>query len=209
MARLKDEERHNEAWKEEPRVQGKRKIEEKDHHPDDEESKRPKVGTETTGTGDSGLFPTDFFSDPSQGPLPPTSDNSDDEGAMARSHIAPANHEASVLDLEWEKFQRDVLNESDHRETYERATVFAEPIIVAETQEEGFPKHQSKDTEPVQVNDEEARRKREQDDRELIMDRLLDEERAQEEADLKVVVIKGRLDALKERRQAAKAAKSK
>jgi zinc finger protein 830 len=36
------------------------------------------------------------------------------------------------------------------------------------------------------------------------MDRLLDEEAAQEEADMKVFVMKGRLEALKKRREAAR-----
>jgi zinc finger protein 830 len=39
------------------------------------------------------------------------------------------------------------------------------------------------------------------------MDRLMDEEAAQEEADMKVIVMKRRLEALKKKREAAKAVK--
>jgi len=39
------------------------------------------------------------------------------------------------------------------------------------------------------------------------MDRLLDEERAQEEADMKVTVMKNKLELLKKKRELAKASK--
>jgi zinc finger protein 830 len=48
-------------------------------------------------------------------------------------------------------------------------------------------------------------RKRLQEERELIMDRLLDEERAQEDADAKVSALKARLQAIKLKRAARKA----
>jgi zinc finger protein 830 len=115
-----------------------------------------------------------------------------------------------ALDLEWEKFQQTVLNPPDERETYDRATVFAEPELASETPE-GFPLPQPVDVTieaPNKKDEEQARRQKEQDERELIIDRLLDEERAQEEADMKVSVMKGRLEALKKKRASAKALKS-
>jgi zinc finger protein 830 len=60
----------------------------------------------------------------------------------------------------------------------------------------------------VPKTEEELRKRKAEDEKELIMDRLLEEERAQEEADAKVVLLKGRLDALKKRRNEAKAAKA-
>ena len=41
----------------------------------------------------------------------------------------------------------------------------------------------------------------------MIMDRLIEEEQAQEEADARVSVLKNKLEALKKKREAAKAAK--
>lgn len=53
------------------------------------------------------------------------------------------------------------------------------------------------------------RRKRElQEERELVMDRLIEEERAQEDADAKVNALKSRLEAIKLKRAAAKAGKA-
>ena len=57
------------------------------------------------------------------------------------------------------------------------------------------------------MGEEARRRRKEQDERELIMDRLLEEEQAQEEADARVSVLKNKLDALRKKREAAKAAK--
>ena len=48
---------------------------------------------------------------------------------------------------------------------------------------------------------------KEQEGRELIMDRLMEEEQAQEEADARVTALKTKLEALKARREAARAAK--
>ena len=56
---------------------------------------------------------------------------------------------------------------------------------------------------------EQERKRKEQEDRELIMDRLLEEERAQEEADSRVSALKGRLEMLRRQREAKKAAGKK
>ncbi|KAJ7494572.1 hypothetical protein B0H11DRAFT_2171737 [Mycena galericulata] len=205
VARLKEEDRLREAQRirqeqEEQHISnGKRKAEEQDSE-SDTESKRRRVD-------DSGAqFPADFFSDPSRAPLPPQSDDEEDEPPTTLPATAPAA--ATSIDAEWERFQRDVVNAPDHRDAYENATVMAEPELASETPE-GFPPQQTDDApeEPNKFDLEDARRQKEQDERELIMDRLLDEERAQEEADMKVTVMKNRLDALMRKRNAAKAAK--
>ncbi|KAJ6513443.1 hypothetical protein C8R45DRAFT_347619 [Mycena sanguinolenta] len=203
VARLKEEERLREAQRvrqeeEESRVSnGKRKAEEQDSD-SDTEAKRRKVDD------GSGAFPADFFSDLSRAPPPPPqSDDEDDEPP-------PAQPAAASLDSEWELFQRDVVNAPDIQETYHNATVMAEPELASDTPE-GFPPQQTEDTpvEPSKTDLEELRRQREQDERELIMDRLLDEEQAQEEADMKVAMMKNRLEAVMRRRAAAKEAKLK
>ena len=158
-------------------------------------------------------LPADFFSDPSMAP-PPREDGDDDEEesppAGAGAAAAPTAA-GDALDLEWQKFQQSVINAPDYQDTYDRATVAAEPML-AEEIPQGFPGGEAgaDGEEPAKedVLDEEGlRRKREQEDRELIMDRLLEEEQAQEEADARVSALKTKLEALKQRREAAKAAK--
>ncbi|KAJ7475660.1 hypothetical protein FB451DRAFT_252125 [Mycena latifolia] len=213
VARLKEQERLREAQQmsdeggdetqQSTVPNAKRKAEEHDSE-SDTESKRRKVDS----AGSS--FPADFFSDPSRAPLPPPSDEEEDDPPSAQPGPAPAPAPATSLDSEWERFQRDVVNAPDHRDAYENATIMAEPELASDTPE-GFPPHQTDDApeEPNKLDLEEARRRKEQDERELIMDRLLDEERAQEEADMKVTMMKNRLDALRRKRNAAKAAKLK
>ncbi|KAJ7931347.1 hypothetical protein B0H13DRAFT_841383 [Mycena leptocephala] len=205
VARLKEEERLREAQRirqeeeEQARVSnGKRKAEEQDSE-SDTESKRRKVDDT------SGAFPADFFSDPSRAPLPPQSDDEDDPPP-----VQPVTGPPTSLDAEWERFQRDVVNAPDPQDAYENATIMAEPELASDTFE-GFPPQQSEATpvEPNKLDAEEQRRQKEQDERELIMDRLLDEEQAQEEADMKVTMMKNRLEAVMRKRSAAKAAKLK
>ncbi|RDB30965.1 hypothetical protein Hypma_000124 [Hypsizygus marmoreus] len=228
VARLREEERvreeqrlKEEAEVEAQKARGKRKAEDQDDESESEAesdegektTKRRKVGA--APSGGAGGFPTDFFSDPSRAALPPASDDSEDEDAM--KDVVPAQPRPpavppSQIDLEYERFQRELLmlNGQDKRETYERATLFAEPEIVVDQTAEGFPVEEGEDgqTELSQKLDEEAARKqKQQDERELIMDRLLDEERAQEEADMRVTVMKARLEALKVKRKTARASK--
>ncbi|KAJ7032481.1 hypothetical protein C8F04DRAFT_958760 [Mycena alexandri] len=212
VARLKEEDRQREAERirqeeeeQQARVSGKRKAEEQDSE-SDTEPKRRKVDDAPSA---SSSFPNDFFSDPSRAPLPPPSDDEDDDPAPAQPVTAPD----PSLDAEWERFQRDVVNASDSRDardTYENATVMAEPELASDTFE-GFPPQQTDDApaEPDKMDLEQARRQKEQDERELIMDRLLDEEQAQEEADMKVTMLKNRMEALMRKRNATKAAKLK
>ncbi|KAL6307510.1 hypothetical protein BKA93DRAFT_823264 [Sparassis latifolia] len=206
-ARLKEQQRLREIQEESER---KRRAAEKDE--EETVSKRQKVQEEDSEDDEAPShpragFPADFFSDPSRAPLPPPSDDESDEVALTVD--APVD----AVDLEWRRFQEAVLNAPDEREAYERATVVAEPVLAVESPS-GFPPaqtdvgHQVSQHEEV-VDQAELRRRREQEERELIMDRLLDEERAQEEADEKVTVLKLRLNALKKQREAARKLKSK
>ncbi|KAJ7284820.1 hypothetical protein C8J57DRAFT_1289557 [Mycena rebaudengoi] len=200
VARLKEEDRLRAAQRREESPElppAKRKAEEQDSDSDTDadfsSAKRRKVT----------VVPGDFFSDSSRTALPPPSDDEEEDAPVAEP----------TLDSEWERFQRDVVNApapTDNREAYENATIMAEPELASETPE-GFPPQQTAETpeQPNKLDLEEARRQKEQDERELIMDRLLDEERAQEEADMKVTVMKNRLEALMKKRNAAKAAKLK
>lgn len=211
VARLKEEERLRAAQQEEDErharaaaANGKRKAEEEEMDVSDTESKRRRVDNA------SSAFPADFFSHSSYPPAHPSSDDEDDPPSAAQPITAP-----SAVDAEWERFQRDVVNAADpretHREAYESATTIAEPELVSDTFE-GFPPQQAEDGPPQTsvVDSDEARlgRQKEQDERELIMDRLLEEERAQEEADMKVAILKNRVEALMRKKDAAKVAKS-
>ena len=66
------------------------------------------------------------------------------------------------------------------------------PLVLAEEREE---------------TEEEKLRRKEQEERELIMDRLIEEERAQEEADERVGLLKAKVEAMKRMREAKKAGK--
>lgn len=211
VARLKEEERVKEAQREhEETINWKRKADEESY----DKMKRRKVGNEDVDMGSpvptvsGGQFPGDFFSDPTRAPMVSALDDSDDE-ADEIAAPAPVTQGTDVLDLEWEKFQQDVLNPPDERETYARATLFAEPELASETPQ-GFPSQQSPEVEavpPSKMDEEQIRKQKEEDERELIMDRLMDEERAQEDADMRVSIMKAKLEALKKKREAARAAK--
>ena len=178
------------------------------------ESKKRRLGSEEvrpqpTAKVSNG-FPADFFSDPSKAPPLPSDDEEGDEEGNTAPLPAPAP-EPSVVDLEWEKFQQEVLNPPDQQETFQRATVIAEPVLNPDIPE-GFPPREGDvpEAEPEEELTEELKRQRkEQDERELIMDRLMEEERAQEEADAKVAMLKTRLEALRKQRETKKAAKAK
>ncbi|KAF5327699.1 hypothetical protein D9619_004510 [Psilocybe cf. subviscida] len=172
-----------------------------------------------------GGFPQDFFSDPLRGPILLPEDDEEDEGDTAGAADASTSQAAATaapgapkneVDLEYERFQHELLAttaaaaSSDKRDAFERATVFAEPIA-ASTDIEGFPPVNAPDSAeaaPQELTGEELRQKKEQEDRELIMDRLLEEERAQEDADTKVQMLKNRIEALRKKREQAKAKKA-
>ncbi|EJD06487.1 uncharacterized protein FOMMEDRAFT_131423 [Fomitiporia mediterranea MF3/22] len=166
-------------------------------------------------------FPADFFSDPSQAPILSTADEDEDggeePGTAQPNANAPSDKPKSQIDLEWEQFQASLLNpsaaveeqEDERRAAFERATVVAEPELVPSAP--GFPPAVTGETEPLEEKkeetDEEKQRRKEQEDRELIMDRLIEEERVQEEADERVGLLRARVEALKKAREAKRKAK--
>ena len=171
-------------------------------------SKKPKLGAVAAAGG----FPADFFSDPSSAVVFSTHSDTDDEEPIVSAELP-----RSALDLEYEKFQKEFLQVSDPRETYERATIVAEPELVP-TGSEGLPVsaaheddpkvQEGKEEEKVELTEEQKRQQKEDEEKELIMDRLMEEERAQEEADMKVQMMKNRLEAFKKQREAARAARA-
>ncbi|KAH7912014.1 hypothetical protein BJ138DRAFT_845645 [Hygrophoropsis aurantiaca] len=203
VLRLKEEERVREQKQhEEEATSSKRKAdEEESNHPG--AAKKQKLRDTQSQTNEEG-FPADFFSDPSQAPAAAGDDYSDEE-EISEGTKKPSAVDASdsVLDQEWINFQQSVINAPDQQEAFERATVFAEPDLVSEIPA-GIPIQQADEVQakPIKLDEESERRRKEQEERELIMDRMMDEERAQEEADMKVNVMKNRLDALKKKREA-------
>ena len=199
---------------------GKRKVEQGDPSEDEglhptSESKKRKVtpDSSTKRTPDhSSTFPPNFFSDPSRAPIRSVDDDSSDEGEADSIPIPQEATNVNPIDLEWQRFQQEILNSDpkphdQQHETFQRATVFAEPELLEEDVL-GFPTNPNTVVAEIPKN-EEPRKRKEEEEKELIMDRLFGEERAQEEADAKVVSLKGRLDALKKRRNEAKAARAK
>ena len=189
----------DEAMEEDEAAVKKRKL----STPDDQD-----VSVRPPPSAAASAFPADFFSDPSKAPSLSRSDDEDDEEPVVQPQATTDN--PSAIDAEWAQFQQTVLDAPDEKETYERATAFAEPVLVDEVPE-GFPPRDGADGSPnvedVPPTEEEIRRKKEQDERELIMDRLMEEERAQEEADAKVSMLKQKLENLRRQRAATKQAK--
>lgn len=147
--------------------------------------------------------PSNFFSDPSR--TLPEIEMPGEEGNRGE---APDSQPVYEGDAEWARFQREVVYAPDYMETYQNATVAAGPVIAPEVPE-GFPSQPDESApNPDELLDKgQTRQQKEREERELIMDRLLEEERAQEEADMKVTVMRNKLDALKRKREAAKAAR--
>jgi len=221
VAQLKAKQAESEA-----KVAGKRKEPEPDSH---------SVSEEATADGSANKkrrrpteFPADFFSDPNH----PVPDPDDEEIEDANGNPPPPTPpekaaEKSVIDLEWEEFQRTVINapapivtdpksllEETKLEGWNRATVFAEAELAPEVPE-GFPERTTDQSgtapkeEARELTEEEKAQEKAQDERELIMDRLLAEEQAQEDADNRVAVLKARLDGIRKRKEAAKLMKQK
>jgi len=156
-------------------------------------------------------FPDDFFSDPSRAPVLPSDDEDEEQdGNGAAGRIASGSQ--STVDLEYERFQRELAGSAatDPTETYQRATIAVEPVA-APTQIAGFPPTAGAEVveEAVPLTEEEIRQRNQQEERELIMDRLMEEERAQEDADTRVLLLKNKVEALRKKREAAKAQKAK
>jgi zinc finger protein 830 len=148
-------------------------------------------------------FPADFFSDPSRAASIPEPDSDDEE-----TQPGPP----TGLDAEFAAFQAALAAPAeDAKEAYERATVFGAAELVSAP--EGIPASAlglpdaAPEPEP-ELTDEQLRQLRAHDEAELVMDRLLEEERAQEDADAKVAALRARMDALRRTREAARRAKA-
>ena len=140
-----------------------------------------------------GVLPLDFFSDPSRAPILSTANEEDDEENGPVPSAPPAKGQPkSQVDLEWEQFQASLLaptaaeeeQEDERRAAFERATVAAEADLVA-TNANGFPEGVAEDAsgaeleEKKEETEEEKRLRKEREERELIMDRILEEVRSQ------------------------------
>lgn len=214
VARMREEERQQreqeEAAAAEAAASAKRKA---PAQLSDAHAEKKRRVEEPTQGAPSSSFPQDFFSDPSRAPalLSDDSDEEEGEGDQTSPTQPVPGPKETVVDLEYERFQRELLTISaDPTEAYDRATVAAEPVL-ASADIEGFPSAPEVPAapEPDQPTEAEVRQKREQEERELIMDRLMDEERAQEDADTRVQLLKTKLEALRKRRELAKANKQK
>lgn len=219
VARVKEEERLREEARAREEAEERRKsaaeeqqIQASSHKrkadgDDDEDSDSTSTSKKQKLDTNAG-FPADFFSDPSRAPV--LASQSDDEDEEKVQEAAVPAQPPSAIDLEYEQFQKELLQAPDFRETYERATVVAEPELAPEVPE-GFPAREGDEEAPTEekaeLTEEEKRRQKDTEEKELIMDRLLEEERAQEEADMKVQMMKNRLEAFKKQREAARAAK--
>ena len=180
---------------EEQSLLGKRKAE-----MDESDKQTDKKRRMAEGHGRSTPVPSDFFSDPSHVPVIPEfpSDESNDDANDINLAETTA-HSTSVLDLEYDLFQREFL--ADRSQTYDQATIAAEPVP-ASPHIPGFPASSA-----VLAQNEGEKDTRDYEERELIMDRLLEEERAQEDADMRVHLMKNKLEGLKKRREDIKALK--
>lgn len=169
-------------------------------------------------------FPADFFSDPSRA-LPRDDEDEDEMDQDQERSAAPK----SQFDMEWEAFERDlqqrpavggggaeaaVVVVDDARVVHTRATIAAEPELVsslvglpAGAQEEGVGVGVGEQAgrKAVAMSSEEERKRKEMDERELIMDRFVEEERAQEDAYNRVALLRNKVQMLKQKRELAKA----
>ncbi|TRM61494.1 hypothetical protein BD626DRAFT_501211 [Schizophyllum amplum] len=137
-------------------------------------------------------FPGNFFSDPTrQLPTPSADDEEGEDGEGMQVDGLPADQQPPAADdplaAEYAAFMASVAQTSadaaeTQHDTYERAT--------------GAPPDDPEETED---------QKRVRIDKEIIMDRLVEEERAQEEADMRVILMKRRLEELKARKAKRKA----
>jgi len=131
--------------------------------------------------------------------------------------------------MEWDAFERDMQNlqqqkqddgaTANPQEMYARATIAAEPELVpkfiglpegagagaleGQEAEGGLDAVRGEEVRKVS-SEEEERRNKEREERELIIDRLMEEERAQEDAYNRVALLRNRVQMLKQKRELAK-----
>lgn len=178
----------------------------------------------------SRAFPADFFSDPSR--APPRDDEHEEDEEMMDQDQETTSAPKSQFDMEWDAFEREmrqpppppvVLEGADAAgaeaamvvdplAVHARATIAAEPELVsslvglpAGTQGADEAADEAEGRKAVAVSEEEGRKRKEMDERELIMDRLVEEERAQEDAYSRVALLRNKVQMLKQKRQLAKA----
>jgi len=161
-------------------------------------------------------------------------DKMDQDGEGGNNKTTTAAADKSQFAMEWDAFERDLQNlqkqkvddatttvAADPQETYARATIAAEPELVprfvglpegagAGTLQGGLEGEGGLDAgrgeEARKVSsDAEERRNKEMEERELIIDRLVEEERAQEDAYNRVALLRNRVQMLKQKRELAKA----
>src|SRR5258708_18991327 len=193
----------------------------------------PKPPRPVPSSSSSG-FPSDFFSDPSKAPQ---LGGDSDDASIPPTAQGPSTSSQITVDAEFEAFERAIAAASKSasrppdQAVFTHATVFADPELIEEVPE-GFPesvvdRDSRSRPQPVPIpppfgsgstagpepdttmTEIEKQKGREQDERELIMDRLVDEERAQEDADARVNALKARMEAIKKKREAVRAEKAK
>lgn len=179
-----------------------------------------------------GGFPADFFSDPSRS-LPTADGDDDDEEAPSLPMPTPSAQPtaksqptsvppSSNVEDEYAAFERAIQASAQSTKraadvkAFSSATITAEPELVRTDANAGFPPSSSSDERrppppaadggptEEEVQQVEERQRKQEEEQELIMDRLVDEERAQEDADAKVNALKARLEAIKLKRAAKK-----
>ena len=179
-------------------------------------------------------FPADFFSDPSRAPPPDDEDGDEmdqdqdqDQDSETTKNARTAAPKKSQFDMEWEAFERDLQQRpveaavvvDDARMVHARATIAAEPELVPSlvglpsgAQEAGAGVGVGEGggggqegRKAVAMSEEEERKRKEMDERELIMDRFVEEERAQEDAYNRVALLRNKVQMLKQKRELAKA----
>jgi zinc finger protein 830 len=154
-----------------------------------------------------------------------------DENSHSKPAPAPAPAPKSQFDKEWAAFEREIQGISLRRPkgaddpqetkttttTYAHATIAAEPELVPRF--EGLPLSADGTVPTLEAaaggvdeagarkgsGEVEERKRKELDERELIIDRLVEEERAQEDAYGRVALLKNRIQMLKQKRELAKA----
>ena len=180
------------------------------------------------------FFPADFFSDPARAP-PREDEDGDDEmdqdREVGKEDTTRAGAAAAApkgqFDVEWDAFEREMQSLSHQRRptvdpqvAFAHATTVAEPELVSSfvglpassgTQGGGDAGGGAQGAEgaegrkAVAISEEQERKRKEMDERELIMDRLVEEERAQEDAYNRVALLRNKMQALKQKRELAKA----
>ncbi|KAG9015336.1 hypothetical protein FRB95_010647 [Tulasnella sp. JGI-2019a] len=184
----------------------------------------PSLATEANG------FPSDFFTDPSRR----LEAAEEEQGSEDNENSAPTRTSATI-DSEFEAFERALSRVKPAPDAmqalYSRATVMAEPELVdiEALQADGFPPEVAAEgaqdgstvkpggEQTVGGGDEQAEeeteaqraKRKEMEEKELILDRIVDEERAQEAAEEKVTALRTRFEAIKKQREAKKLAAAK